>query len=273
MLTPRTRAILAVHLAGWPCEMEPICELARGHGLKVIEDCAQAHGATYRGRPVGSLGDVAAFSFCQDKIMSTGGEGGMLITNDRELWQRAWSFKDHGKNHAAAHAQVGVPGFRWLHDEFGSNFRLTEPQAAIGRLQLRKLPAWVARRREHAATLTTLLARTPALQLPAPAGHIGHAFYKFYVQLRPERLRPGWTRDRILAELTEAGVPGFTGACPEIYREQAFLAAGLAPARPLPNARQLGATSLMFLVHPTLSQEAIGFVGEAVAAVLAAASA
>lgn len=272
VLTSRTRAILAVHLAGWPCEMDPIRELARTHGLKIIEDCAQAHGATYKGRPVGSLGDVAAFSFCQDKIMSTGGEGGMVTTNDPELWRRAWSYKDHGKSQAAVLQQPASPGFRWLHTEFGSNFRLTEPQAALGRLQLRKLPAWLAQRRRHAALLSSRLRGITALQLPEPAEHLGHAFYKYYVMLRPEHLRPGWSRDRILAELMAAGIPSFTGACPEIYREQAFVAAGLAPARPLPNAQRLGSTSLMFLVHPTLSEATMHFVADTLAAIVTAAS-
>lgn len=272
VLTPRTRAILAVHLAGWPCEMDAIRELASTHGLKIIEDCAQAHGATYRGRPVGSLGDVAAFSFCQDKIMSTGGEGGMVTTNDPELWRRAWSYKDHGKSQAAVLQQPATPGFRWLHTEFGSNFRLTEPQAALGRLQLRKLPAWVAQRRRLAGLLSFRLRGIAALQLPEPAEHLGHAFYKYYLILRPEQLRPGWSRDRILAELIAAGIPSFTGACPEIYREQAFVAAGLAPAQALPNAQRLGTTSLMFMVHPTLGEATIQLVGDTVATIVTAAS-
>src|SRR5260370_38501894 len=89
---------MAVHLAGWPCDVDPILELARVRGLRVIEDCAQAHGATYKGRPVGCLGDVAAFSFCQDKIMSTGGEGGLFTSNDVELWEGAVRFKDRGND-------------------------------------------------------------------------------------------------------------------------------------------------------------------------------
>jgi dTDP-4-amino-4,6-dideoxygalactose transaminase len=272
VLTPRTRAIIAVHLAGWPCEMEPILELARAHGVRVIEDCAQAHGATYRGRPVGGLGDVAAFSFCQDKILTTGGEGGLLTTNDRELWRRAWSFKDHGKNPAALAPGHHPPGFRWLHDSFGSNYRLTEPQAAIGRVQLRKLEAWVARRRRNAAILNARLGRLPALRITEPPAHIGHACYKHYVFVRPERLRSGWDRDRVLAALTGRGVPAFSGICPEIYRERAFTAAGLGPRRPLPVARELGETSLMLLVHPTLDEATMERTAEIVADIVADAS-
>ena len=110
-------------------------------GIKVVEDCAQAHGATYKGRPIGSLGDVAAFSFCQDKIMTTAGEGGMVTTNSDELWNTMWSLKDHGKSYDAVYHREHAPGFRWLHESFGTNWRLTEIQSAIGRLQLRKLPA------------------------------------------------------------------------------------------------------------------------------------
>ena len=99
-----------MHLAGWPCDMDPILELAAEHGLKVVEDCAQAHGARYKGRPVGSIGDIAAFSFCQDKIMTTGGEGGMVTTNDDALWERAWSFKDHGKSYDAVYGGSILPG-------------------------------------------------------------------------------------------------------------------------------------------------------------------
>src|SRR5689334_15635248 len=133
--------------------MDPIMELARQHGLKVIEDCAQAHGATYKGRPVGSLGDVAAFSFCQDKIMTTGGEGGMLTTDDDSVWKRAWSFRDHGMSYEAVNHNPDSPGFRWVRESFGTNWRLTEMQSAIGRVLLRKVPQWAAIRRRNAAIL------------------------------------------------------------------------------------------------------------------------
>lgn len=268
VLTPRTRAIIAVHLAGWPCDMDPIIELAREHGLKVIEDCAQAHGATYKGRPVGSLGDVAAFSFCQDKIMTTGGEGGMLTTNDAEIWQRAWSFKDHGKSFEAVYHREHPPGFRWLHDSFGTNWRLTEMQSALGRRQLQKLPLWRRLRQEHAARLREGLSALSALRIPAPPAWAEHACYKFYAFLRPELIREGWDRDRIVAAVNAEGVPCFSGSCSEIYLEKAFSRAGLAPAERLPAARELGETSLMFLVHPTLTGSEMDDTCRAVAKVL-----
>ncbi len=254
VLSPRTRAIIAVHLAGWPCDMDPIMALARQHGVAVIEDCAQAHGATYRGRPVGALGDLVAFSFCQDKIITTGGEGGLLLLDDERLWQRAWAFKDHGKSYDAVHRRDHPPGFRWLHETIGSNWRLTEMQAALGRIQLRRLPAWIAKRRSLAARLDACCSELAILRTTPPPLEIGHAYYRYYAFVRPERLTAGWSRDRIMAALTAAGVPCFTGSCPEIYREQAF--AKLA-VEPLPIAAELGETSLAFLVHPTLSEAEI----------------
>lgn len=272
-LSPRTRAIIAVHLAGWPCEMAPLMELAREHGLKVIEDCAQAHGATYRGRPVGSFGDVAAFSFCQDKIMTSGGEGGMLLTNDEALWRRAWSYKDHGKSFEAAHRPADAPGFRWLHESFGTNWRMTEMQAAIGRMQLKRLPRWLERRRRNAAILEQCFSVVPGLRVTRPPADVGHAYYKYYAFVQPDRLAPGWDRDRIMRTITERGVPCFSGSCSEIYLEKAFEWSGLQPPERLPVARELGETSLMFLVHPTLADEDMARVCEAVQEVFAEASA
>jgi dTDP-4-amino-4,6-dideoxygalactose transaminase len=253
----RTRAIIAVHLAGWPCDMDPVMKLAAEHGLKVIEDCAQAHGATYKGRPVGSLADAAAFSFCQDKILTTGGEGGMLATNDRAVWEKAWSLKDHGKSWQAAHRPDRSGVFRWLHEAFGTNARMTEMQAAVGRTMLRKLPGWLEIRRNHAALLNERLARLPSVRVTIPPADVGHAYYKHYVFLRPERLRAGWSRDRVVQAVRAEGIPCGSGTCPEIYREQAFQRSGLRPAERLPVARELGETSLMLLVHPTLAQEDI----------------
>jgi dTDP-4-amino-4,6-dideoxygalactose transaminase len=254
VLSPAAKAMVVVHLAGWPCEMGPIMDLARDYGLKVIEDCAQAHGATYAGRPVGSLGDIGAFSFCQDKIITTAGEGGMITLNSNEIYERAWAYKDHGKSYDAVYRREPEPGFRWLHDSFGSNWRLTEIQSAIGRLQLQKLSLWVEIRRKYAAMLSASFAELPGLRVTLPPQHIGHAYYKYYAFVRPEALRASWNRNRILAEIVRRGVPCFVGSCSEIYLEKAFPMAWR-PKRPLPVARELGETSLMFPVHPTLTPE------------------
>jgi dTDP-4-amino-4,6-dideoxygalactose transaminase len=254
VLSVATKAIVAVHLAGWPCEMDEIMDLAREYGLRVIEDCAQAHGATYKGRPVGSLGDIAAFSFCQDKIITTAGEGGMITLDSDEMYQKAWGYKDHGKSYDAVYRQEHGPGFRWLHDSFGTNWRLTEIQSVIGRLQLQKLPRWVDIRREHAAMLSAAFADLPGLRVTPPPAHIGHAYYKYYAFVRPDSLRASWNRDRIVAEIVARGVPCFVGSCSEIYLEKAFPFEWRPKIR-LPIARELGETSLMFLVHPTLKPE------------------
>ena len=263
-LSPRTRAIIAVHLGGWPCEMEAIVAIARKHKLKVIEDCAQAQGAMLRGKPVGSFGDAAAFSFCQDKIMTTGGEGGMVTTNDKVLWRAMWSFKDHGKSWDAVYEREHPPGFRWLHESFGTNWRMLEMQAALGRIQLRRMAQWSAARnanarRIHEALMPLADADGPIRLAPFVTSESGadvHAYYRYYCYVRPENLAPGWDRDRITAEITSRGVPCFQGSCSEMYREKAFEDVGLAPDR-LPRAMELGETSLTLLVHPTLTEEEI----------------
>jgi dTDP-4-amino-4,6-dideoxygalactose transaminase len=268
-ITPRTKAIIAVHLAGWPCEMDEILDLAAKHNLHVIEDCAQAQGGKYKGRPVGSMGTVAAFSFCQDKIMTTAGEGGMFTTNDPALWERAWSFKDHGKSYDAVYNRQHPPGFRWLHESFGTNWRMTEIQAALGRIALTKVPQWVETRRRNADTLNKALSRLPGLRIPVVPDIIHHAYYKFYAFLRPEMIRDGWNRNAIMQAIQAAGVPCFAGSCSEIYLEKAFVSGRKRPR--LPVAKALGETSLMFLVHPTLSEGHMAAACETIEMVMAVA--
>jgi hypothetical protein len=270
-ITERTRAVIVVHLAGQPCDMDPIMDLAESRGLKVIEDCAQAHGALYKGRPVGSIGHIAAFSFCQDKIMSTGGEGGMLVTNDESLWQRAWAYKDHGKNYQSVHRQDHPVGFRWLHDSFGSNWRLTEMQSAIGRLQLRKLPEWHGLRARNADILRQDLQRMPGIRLPQLPAYLQHAWYKFFFFVHRSQLQPEWDRDCLVAAISAEGVPCFTGICPELYLEQAFIGSGGKHVR-LSAARRLGEDSLMLLVHPTLEPDDMDIMVSAVGKVFNAAT-
>lgn len=284
VLTPRTRAIIAVHLAGWPCDIDPLMALAREHDLFVIEDCAQAHGARYKGRSVGSIGHAAAWSFCQDKIMTTGGEGGMVTTSDEALWRRMWAYKDHGKSYEAVYERQHPPGFRWLHESFGTNWRMTELQAVLGRIQLRRMPAWTAARTRNALRIWATCAQFPALRVPQLScmdcpcgGALGdasacsegakcsptgascldgcvHAHYKCYVFVWPDQLANGWTRDRLMSEINARGVPCYSGSCSEVYLEKAFDDTGWRPAERLPVARELGDTSLMFLVHPTLTE-------------------
>lgn len=258
VLTPRTKALICVHLAGWPCDMDPIMALASEHGLKVIEDCAQAHGAYYKGRPVGSIGHIGAWSFCQDKIMTTGGEGGMVTTNDRQLWADMWAYKDHGKSWEAVYEREHAPGFRWLHESFGTNWRMLEVQAVIGRIQLRRMQDWHRARLDNALAIWTAARLLPALRVPDLPDDEVHAAYKCYVFVRPQCLKPDWSRDRILNEIIARGVPAFSGSCSEVYLEKAFDNTDWRPAQRLANARELGETSMMFMVHPTLTGEEIG---------------
>jgi dTDP-4-amino-4,6-dideoxygalactose transaminase len=277
VLTPATRAIIVVHLGGDPADMDPIMALARSRGVKVIEDCAQAHGARYKGRSVGSIGDIGAWSFCQDKIMTTGGEGGMITTDDEGLWKSIWSMKDHGKSWDAVHEREHGPGFRWLHESFGTNWRMLEMQAVLGRIQLRRMGAWTGARNANAKHIREVLRplageEGPVRLPPLVPRSDTHAYYRYYCYVRPEKLAAGWSRDRIVDEIKAAGVPCLQGSCSEVYRERAFEEAGLGPPERLPAARELGETSLAFLVHPSLTQAEIDKTGHVAASVLEAAA-
>ncbi|NTW69005.1 MAG: DegT/DnrJ/EryC1/StrS aminotransferase family protein [Chlorobiaceae bacterium] len=256
-ITSKTKAVIPVHLVGYPCDMDPIMYLVKQHGLKVVEDCAQAHGAKYKGRSVGTIGHIGAWSFCQDKIMTTGGEGGMVTTSDKALWSRMWAYKDHGKSWDAVYNRSHQPGFRWLHDSFGTNFRMTEMQAVLGRIQLTRMADWTAKRQKNASAIWNAAASIKGLKVPFIPLWVEHAAYKCYVFVEPSMLKEGWNRDRIMDEINARGVPCYTGVCPEIYLEKAFDNTGWRPAERLPVARELGEQALMFLVHPTLRQEDI----------------
>lgn len=276
VLTPRTKAVICVHLAGWPCDMDGIMALADAHGFKVIEDCAQAHGARYKGRSVGSIGHVGAWSFCQDKIMTTGGEGGMVTTNDRSLWSAMWSFKDHGKSWEAVHERQHPPGFRWLHESFGTNWRMLEMQATIGRIQLQRMVDWTEARTKNAEAIWAACRPHAAVRVPHFERHDGrttHAHYKCYVYVQPDRLAEGWSRDRIVEAVNAGGVPCYQGSCSEVYLEKAFDHTGWRPSERLPVARHLGDTSLMFLVHPTLTSAELDKTCEVITQVLEQATA
>lgn len=269
VITPNTKAIICVHLAGWMCDMNPIMRLAEEKGIFVIEDCAQAHGAMYKGKSAGSIGHIGAWSFCQDKIMTTGGEGGIVTTNDESLWKKMWSYKDHGKNYDSVYNTQHPPGFRWLHDSFGTNWRMMEMQAVIGRLQLKQMPEWTAKRNANMARIQTAFENSPYFTVAKPSVEYVHAAYKCYVQVNTSVLPEDWSRDRMMAEINALNVPCFSGSCSEVYLEKAFDGTPWRPAQSLPHAKQLGATSLMFLVHPTLSEHSLQKTVDAIQAVIA----
>lgn len=274
VVTDRTRAVIPVHLAGWPCDMPGIVSLAEQHDFVVIEDCAQAHGARIGGRSVGSFGKAGAWSFCQDKIMTTGGEGGMVTCNDETLWNRMWSYKDHGKSWDAVYNRDHPPGFRWLHESFGTNWRMLEIQAALGRAQLRRMSEWHGRRRAIAMRYVDALNGLPhAVRVPLPGAGFEHAFYRLYAFVETDGLKEGWTRDRIVAEATDRGAPIFHGSCSEVYLEHAFAETQWRPVDRLPNAARLGETSLMFLTHPNLTDKEVDRIAETVRDVISEASA
>ena len=260
-ITDRTKAIVCVHLAGWPCDMDEIMKIANSHNLFVIEDCAQAHGAKYKGISVGSIGDIGCWSFCQDKIMTTGGEGGMVTTNSKSLWLKMWEYKDHGKSYEAVYEKEHPEGFRWLHESFGTNWRMTEMQGAIGRVQLKHMSEWTQLRNRNASILTNAfkkftdkngLLRIPQLKSD---NKCVHAYYKYYVFVERKSFKDEWDRDRVISEINSLGVPCFHGSCSEIYLEKAFENTNFRPKKRLTVAKELGETSVVFLVHPTLSIE------------------
>jgi dTDP-4-amino-4,6-dideoxygalactose transaminase len=253
VISDNTKAIICVHLAGWPCDIDPIMQLSKERNLFVIEDCAQAHGAKYKGRPVGSIGHIGCWSFCQDKIMTTGGEGGMVTTSDEFLWRMMWAYKDHGKSYEAVYEREHPEGFRWLHESFGTNWRMTEMQAAIGRIQLKRMPDWHRKRLNNANSIWNAAKQCKGLRVPVIPSYLEHAAYKCYIFVRGNVE----LRDKIMVEINEKGVPCYSGSCSEVYLEKAFDNTGFRPKERLPVAKELGETSLMFLVHPTLTEKEI----------------
>ncbi len=256
-ITPKTKAIMAIHLAGWPCEMDQIQEICNKYNLFLIEDCAQAHGAKYNGKSVGSFGDINAWSFCQDKIMTTAGEGGMVTTNNKDYWSTVWSFKDHGKNYDTVYNKEHPPGFRWLHEDHGTNARMTEIQSAIGRLQLKKLDTWIDQRTNLSNIFNDAFKDLDGLRITLPPSHIKHAYYKYYVFTEPEKLKSDKDRDFIMNSLNDLGIACYSGSCSEIYKEKAFDKIFSNQKPLLRVANELGKTSLMFLVHPTIDEDDI----------------
>ena len=258
-ISKKTKAIVCVHLAGWPCEMDEIMDIANEFNLYIIEDCSQAHGAKYKGKPVGSIGNVGCWSFCQDKIMTTGGEGGMVTTNDKSLWSKMWSYKDHGKSYEAIYKKKYSNRFefRWVNESFGTNWRMTEMQGAIGRIQLKRMKNWQNKRINNANEIWNSTKSCKGLNVPKIPNNIQHAAYKCYIFIKSKELKKGWSRDKILNEINLLDVPCYSGVCSEVYLEKAFYNTGLKPERRLVNAKKLGQTSLMFLVHPSLTKKEI----------------
>ncbi|AKH42853.1 dTDP-4-amino-4,6-dideoxygalactose transaminase [Altererythrobacter atlanticus] len=261
MISAKTRAVICVHLAGWPCDMDALLDLCNRHGLFLVEDCAQAHGASIGGRLAGSIGHAAAFSFCTDKIMSTGGEGGMFVTSDRDIFLKAWAYKDHGKSYQKVNSGGGGSAFRYIHDSFGSNFRMTEMQSAIGRAQLAKLPDWLARRRANAELLNGILAGHPLVAVPQPPADTVHAWYKYNITIDLDGLQDKSSVNEIVDELRSHGITCGTGTCPDMSREDAFTDREVRTDQGLPNAHKVGKANLMLAIDHMFDQKQIQEIG------------
>jgi dTDP-4-amino-4,6-dideoxygalactose transaminase len=271
-ITKKTKAIIPVHIGGWPCDMPSIMTLANQHNIKVIEDCAQAHGAFVASKPVGAWGHAAIFSFCQDKIISTGGEGGMLLLDDESSFKQAWAYKDIGRSYDAVYNKVHPPGFRWLTETAGSNFRMTEFQAAIGLKQLAKLPTWIEQRNENARVLIEALKRYEFIDVPTMKEAEGHvnAYYRLYAKVKKNITVADYSnvslRDHIINCLVAAGVPCFVGSCAEIYREKLF--SDSVEFNRLPNATVFADDGFCFLVHHTITKEQVDNISQIISHVL-----
>ncbi len=250
-ITKKTKAVILVHLAGWPCDLDEICNYCKNKGIYVIEDCAQAHGSKYKGKSVGSWGDINAWSFCQDKIITTGGEGGMITTNDLKLYKKAWSLKDHGKGYDTVFNKTHNNGYRWLHDIIGTNWRMMPIQAAIGIQALDELENWIIHRRQIANIYNNTLQSIEGVRLTIPAPHIYHSYYKYYFFIEPDKFKI--SRNKIIEMINKVGVFCQVGSCSEVYLENALI-----KYKPLDNlfiTKELFETSILLKCDPCITIE------------------
>jgi dTDP-4-amino-4,6-dideoxygalactose transaminase len=213
VITPRTKAVIPVHLLGHPADMDAILAIARRHGLKVIEDCAQAPGARYKGRLVGTMGDCGVFSFQETKNMATG-EGGMVITNDPGLAEHARMIRNHGE------AVIAGEPRKYLSSTIGWNYRMTEIEAAIGAVQLTKLDKLNGARHELAAYLLDTLPAHPGLTYPTEPALIDHVYHVF--GMRYDESKIGVPRARFLEALIAEGIPMSPGYPRPLYHNPLF---------------------------------------------------
>jgi dTDP-4-amino-4,6-dideoxygalactose transaminase len=249
-ITNKTKAVILVHLAGWPCDLEEICNYCREKGIYIIEDCAQAHGAKYKGKSVGTWGDINAWSFCQDKIITTGGEGGMVTTNCPHLYKLAWSLKDHGKGYDTVFNKEHPPGFRWLHENIGTNWRMLPMQAVIGNHALDVLEEWINHRRSVANIYNDNLKDFDGVRLTLPNDQIYHSYYKYYFFIEPSKFKI--SRDKIIDLINKENVFCQVGSCSEVYKENALKQ--FAPKNNLPVTKKLFETAILLKCDPCVSE-------------------
>ena len=259
----KVKAIIVVYLNGLSCDLDPILTFVKKNKLFLIEDCSQAHGAIYKGKKVGSFGDMSTWSFCQDKIISTGGEGGLISTNNKKLWLKLWSLKDHGKNYKTLFHKKHKIGFKWLHEDLGSNYRMTEIQAGIGREQLKLLDSQIKKRNSIAKLYLNGLRdyfykykilkkpdfkckTCPLKESENSCNKCTHAFYRLNLFINKDKVK----QSELIRKINKKGISCGVGACPEIYKEKIFKKLKLYPKKRLVNAKLLGNTSIVFPINP-----------------------
>jgi dTDP-4-amino-4,6-dideoxygalactose transaminase len=255
LITDRTRAVIVVHLYGVVCAMDRILEVARRRGLAVVEDCAQSVGGEFRGKKAGTLGDVGCFSFSEGKHVSTGGEGGMVVTDDEKLAETCRSLRDYGRDPSAAHTQVGF------------NYRLTEIQSIVGLGELDRLDTWnLPRRTGFARTYDHAFSQLYGVRaLPLNTPDRRNAYWKYPLQLDLEKLTCG--ADEFCKALVAEGLPDCGGRWPESYDEPVF--AGLAQA-PCPCAEALQKATVVLGLPPSWERTHVELCVSAVKKVLRA---
>lgn len=241
-ITPHTKAIMPVHLYGQTVDMDPLLEIASRHGLRVIEDACQAHGAEYRGRRAGSLGDAAAFSFYYSKNLGAYGEGGFITTNDPEIWNRAHMIRDHGSDK------------RYLHDLIGLNGRLDEIQAVVLRTKLPHLEEWNARRRSHAARYNELLKDLPVVT-PVECPSNKHVYHLYVIRASHRNELQSWLKERGVASGVHYPVP--------VHRQVALQSFGYSHEQ-LPVTEQVVNEILSLPMYAELTNSEIEFVAESI---------
>jgi dTDP-4-amino-4,6-dideoxygalactose transaminase len=250
-ITDKTKAVILVHLAGWPCDLQEICSYCRQKGIYIIEDCAQAHGAKYNNKSVGTWGDINAWSFCQDKIITTGGEGGMVTTNCPHLYKLAWSLKDHGKGYDTVFNKEHPNGFRWLHENIGTNWRMMPIQAVIGSHALDELKGWIEHRRNIASIYNNVLKECIGVRLTNPPENVYHSYYKYYFFIEPSKFKI--SRDKLIELINNENIFCQVGSCSEVYKENAL--AHFIPKTELSTTKKLFETAFLLKCDPCLSEE------------------
>ena len=253
-ISKKTKAIICVHLYGMPCDMKKINKLCTKFKLKVIEDCSQAHGTKISKKYVGSFGDISVFSFCQDKIISTGGEGGMIATNNKKLHNKIWSLKEIGKNKTKYHkVDNSSNNFPYLHDSIGTNARITEIQSCIGNYQLNKLKNYIRRRNLNAMIYYEKLKKCKYLIIPKFSSNITHSYYRYTVIINDKLIK----RSLLMKNLKMEGVECNVGGCPTIYDEKYFKKNFRINKNNFPNTEYLKDKTISFIVDQTVDKKEI----------------